>query len=69
MLEVVRLAAPKVLPWNAFVKAIIPCLPVYKRASFRAPSTASAPELLKKNISRPGGITFLSISGRFTSGS
>ena len=35
-------------PWNARRKATIPGRPVSLRASLRAPSTASAPELQKK---------------------
>jgi len=54
--------APKVLPWKAPVKEMIPCLPVTNRASFSAPSTASAPELLKNSQSSPSGVMERSFS-------
>ena len=44
----VRLVAPIVRPWNARRKPMIPGLPVVRRASLMAPSTASAP-LLQRN--------------------
>ena len=42
-----RVVAARVRPWKARRKAITPGFPVILRASLRAPSTASAPELQK----------------------
>ena len=44
----VRLMAPYVRPWNAPRKAMMSLRPVALRASLIAPSTASAPELVRK---------------------
>ena len=50
-------SAPKVRPWNDRSKATKPGRPVYLRASFRAPSVASVPVLVRKAVSRPPGVT------------
>src|SRR5213593_2452912 len=50
-------SAPKVLPWYAPFIAIMPCLPVYLRANFNAPSTDSAPLFVKNILLSPGGAT------------
>ncbi len=47
-LEAVRLTAPYVRPWKAPRKATTYWRRVWKRASLRAASTASAPELPRK---------------------
>ena len=49
------LSAPKVRPWKAPWKAMIAGRPVARRASFSAPSMASAPELPKKTVSSGSG--------------
>ena len=45
--DAVRLTAPYVRPWNAPKKLITYWRPVAYRASLSAPSTASAPELVR----------------------
>ena len=62
-------AAPKVRPWKAPRKAMMPGRPVTRRASFRAASTASAPELPKKTVSSGSGQASASMAARRPTGS
>ena len=61
--------APYVRPWKAPLKAMMWLRPVARRASLRAPSTTSAPELPKKTVSSPSGISSTIISARRVTGS
>src|SRR6266508_1722231 len=55
VLEVVNAIVPTVRPWKEPLNTITFCLPVATRAILTAFSTASAPELAKKNDSIEGG--------------
>jgi hypothetical protein len=57
--EVVSAIVPDVRPWKEPENTITFGFPVAALASFTAPSTASAPELLKKNPSIEGWTTIL----------
>ena len=63
------LVAPNVRPWNAPRKAMIPGRPVTRRASFRAASMVSEPELRNSTESSGSGNVSASIAASRTVGS
>ncbi len=63
------LVAPNVRPWNAPRKAMIPGRPVTRRASLRAPSMVSEPELRNNTESSGSGNVSASIRASRTVGS
>jgi len=67
--DVVTLAAPYVRPWKPPRNAMIPGLPVTRRASFSAPSIASEPEFRNMTESRGSGNVAASSTARREIGS
>ena len=61
--------APKVRPWNAWRKAMIPGRPVTRRASLSAASMASEPEFRNMTESSGSGNVAASASARREIGS
>ena len=60
--DVVSAIVPAVRPWKEPANTMMFCFPDAARASFTAPSTASAPEFEKKKPSISGGTTVRSSS-------